>query len=86
MIPSRPARLIVGLAMLALAFVAACLVIRSAFPFPDIPNVHAKIVHFREHPNDYDTLFIGSSRLNYQVIPSQFDRLSREPSSTKTIS
>ena len=77
MIPSRPARLIVGLAMLALAFVAACLVIRSAFPFPDIPNVHAKIVHFREHPNDYDTLFIGSSRLNYQVIPSQFDRLSR---------
>ena len=49
----------------------------SAFPFPEIPNVHAKFTRFSTHPNDYDTLFVGSSRINYQVIPASFDEFAR---------
>ncbi len=74
---SRIVRLLVGSLVLVVAFTAACLAIRSAFPFPEIPNVHAKLMHFRAHANDYDTLFVGSSRINYQVIPAMFDKLAQ---------
>lgn len=73
----RTVRLLLGSLVLALAFAGACGVIRRAFPFPEIPNVHAKLMHFQAHPNDYDTLFVGSSRLNYQVIPARFDQLAQ---------
>ena len=75
--PSRALRLSAGLLVLAVAFVAACIFIRRIFPFPQMPDVHAKLMHFRQHANDYDTLFIGTSRINFQVIPSQFDQLTR---------
>ncbi|MEA3212459.1 MAG: hypothetical protein QOE70_5516 [Chthoniobacter sp.] len=74
---SRTVRLLVGSLVLLLAFAAACLVIRRLFPFPEIPNVHAKLAYFREHQNDYDTLFVGSSRINHQIIPAMFDQLSQ---------
>ncbi len=71
----RPVRLLLGSLAFVLAFAGACLVIRKAFPFPQIPNVHAKYVQFTEHANEYDTLFIGTSRINYQIIPAEFDQL-----------
>lgn len=73
--PPRSVRLLVGTIVLALAFIGGCLIIRPLFPFPRVAGVHAKLMHFREHANDYDTLFVGSSRINYQLIPSQFDKL-----------
>jgi hypothetical protein len=73
----RIVRLLLGSLAFTLAFVAACMVIRRAFPFPQIPNVHAKYTHFTEHANDYNTLFIGTSRINYQVIPAEFDQLTK---------
>lgn len=73
----RSFRLVVGTLVVGLAFVAACLVIRRVFPLPEIPDVHAKLMHFRAHPNDYDTLFLGTSRINFQVIPGKFDQLTQ---------
>lgn len=72
---ARTVRLLFGSLAFILAFVVACVVIRSLFPFPEVPIVRAKLLHFREHANDYDTLFVGSSRIQYQVIPSSFDEL-----------
>ncbi len=72
---ARTTRLVVGTLVLAVSFIGACLFIRGIFPFPEIPDVHAKRAHFLEHADDYDTLFVGSSRINHQVIPAMFDRL-----------
>lgn len=77
MTASRTTRLLVGTLVVAVAFTAACLVIRRVFPFPEIPVVHAKLMHFRAHRNDYDTLFLGTSRINFQIIPESFDQLTR---------
>lgn len=72
---SRPVRLLVGTLVLGLAFIFSCQAIRRVFPFPEMPDVHAKLMQFRAHPNDYDTLFLGTSRINFQVIPATFDQL-----------
>ncbi len=61
-------------AMLALA----CLGIHALLPVAPVSMVQAKLEHLKEHIGDYDTLFIGSSRIYHQIIPSLFDRLTAE--------
>lgn len=57
----------------AVAFCAVCAGIGSALPFPDVPVVRTKLTHLAAHGGEYDTLFIGSSRIYYQVLPQLFD-------------
>ncbi len=52
-----------------------CAAIREALPFPDVPLVRAKLEHFAVHHDEYDALFLGSSRIYYQIIPAIFDQL-----------
>lgn len=52
--------------------------IHEALPFPDIPIVRAKVERFAEAHDQYNTLFIGSSRIHYQIIPSIFDQMAAE--------
>jgi hypothetical protein len=47
-------------------------------PFPPVPNVRDKLAWLEEHGDEYDTLFIGSSRTNGAIIPDLFDRLMGE--------
>ncbi len=42
-------------------------------PFPFIPVLSEKLEHFRAHGEQYDTVFIGTSRLFRHVIPEAFD-------------
>ncbi len=85
MVQMRRKRLLIGVLMLALAFAVGCLIFRQILPFPDIPTVRAKREHFLANANRYDTLFIGSSRINHQVIPPMFDELTaRAGRPTKT--
>ena len=44
-----------------------------SLPFPLVPKIEARYRYFAERKDDFDTLFIGSSRIRYQVIPQQFD-------------
>jgi hypothetical protein len=54
----------------------ACAVIRQILPFPEVAQVSAKRHHYAAHQDEYDLLFIGSSRVNQHFIPRQFgDRL-----------
>jgi hypothetical protein len=62
-------------AAFALAFIAVCTAIHRALPLQNIFTVWHKLTHLAAHGSDYDTLFIGSSRIYYQVIPSIFDEL-----------
>lgn len=42
-------------------------------PYPDVPNAGEKIRYLGLHGDQYDTIFTGSSRVNFQVLPSIFD-------------
>ncbi len=62
----------------SLGLIAVCWAIGAALPFPDVPLVTPKIERLAVHHDDYDTLFLGSSRIYYQIIPALFDRLAAE--------
>ncbi|MGB8167091.1 MAG: hypothetical protein WCF18_06340 [Chthoniobacteraceae bacterium] len=66
------------LALFVLGLCGGCWAIREALPFPEVALVKPKIMHFAAHHDDYDTLFLGSSRIYYQIIPALFDRLAAE--------
>jgi hypothetical protein len=61
----------------ASAFLAACALIclglGATLPFPELPTLEPKYRFFAQRRNDYDVLFLGSSRFFHQIIPKQFD-------------
>jgi hypothetical protein len=57
------------------ALAAGCVILGRCLPFPDVPRVRPKLDFLAKHGDDYDVLFIGSSQVNWQVMPSIFDRI-----------
>lgn len=45
----------------------------ARLPFPPVPEIAARFRYFAERKDDFNTIFIGSSRVRHQVIPRQFD-------------
>ena len=72
----RPRSVLRG-AALALIFCAALLGSAAAFtlvrPFAGVPVVREKVAHLIAHRDEYDTLFIGTSRVYRGIMPSVFD-------------
>jgi hypothetical protein len=66
----------VGIAVLA--FVLVCAGLNALLPFPEIDVVSAELRFFQEHRDEFDTVFIGSSRIHHQVSPAIFDRVMGE--------
>jgi hypothetical protein len=62
----------------ALAFVLACAALNALLPFPEIDVLSANLRFFQQHRDDFDTLFIGSSRFRHQISPAIFDRTMRD--------
>lgn len=60
------------------AFVATCLCIHAVMPEPEITGVSSKLRYFAAHQDEFDTVFIGTSRVYYQVAPEIFDRATAE--------
>ncbi len=60
------------------AFLLACLVIHPLLPIPNINQVQAKLEWIKAHPEGFDTLFIGTSRIYHHILPSRFDQLMAE--------
>jgi len=56
------------------ALVMSCVFLNRWLPAPDVPNSGDKIRHLAVHGDEFDTLFIGSSRVNFQILPSLFDQ------------
>ncbi len=64
-----------GYALLfAAAFGGTCWLAARWLPFPDVPNVAKKRAHLAAHGDEYDALFVGSSRVEMQIIPAAFDQ------------
>jgi len=66
----------VGIAVLA--FVLVCAALNALLPFPEIDVVSAELRFFKEHRDEFDTVFIGSSRIHHQISPAIFDRVMGE--------
>ena len=61
------------------AFLMTCIGLRVVLPFPEIDGgVSQKFRFFAAHKDEFDTLFIGSSRVYFQISPAVFDRVTRE--------
>ena len=61
------------------AFLITCIALRAVLPFPEIDGgVSQKFRFFAAHKDEFDTLFIGSSRVYFQISPAIFDRVTRE--------
>lgn len=55
------------------AFIATCAAFNRLLPEPAIENVTPKLEFFAQHKDEFDTLFIGTSRIHHQVSPAVFD-------------
>jgi hypothetical protein len=61
------------------AFLITCIGLRAVLPFPEIDGgISQKFRFFAAHKDEFDTLFIGSSRVYFQISPAIFDPLTRE--------
>jgi hypothetical protein len=60
------------------AFVLVCAGLSALLPFPEIDIVSAEIRFFREHQDQFDTIFVGSSQIHHQISPAIFDRITNE--------
>ncbi|HEV2841637.1 MAG TPA: hypothetical protein VGW39_09960 [Chthoniobacterales bacterium] len=74
-------QLIYRFAYVALAlggFVATSLVFRALVPPSNPEGVAEKLSFFAEHKDEFDTIFLGSSRFHYALSPERFDTITRE--------
>ncbi len=60
------------------ALVASWTILRRCLPFPEVPVVREKIEHLGRYGDNYEILFVGSSRIYFQVLPSIFDPMMRD--------
>ncbi len=56
------------------AFVGSCGVLHRLMPFPDVPIVRPKLERLASHGDEFDVIFLGSSRVAHQIVPAVFDR------------
>src|SRR6188472_2764883 len=61
-----------------LAFALACAGLNASLPFPEIHLISRNLRFFERHGDEFDTLFIGSSRIRHQISPAIFDRAMRD--------
>lgn len=73
-----PSRGFLDVGIAVLAFVLVCAGLNALLPFPEIDVVSAELRFFQEHRDEFDTVFLGSSRIHHQVSPAIFDRAMRE--------
>ena len=60
--------------MIFLLALAATSTVFSAFtPFPYLGNLWRKYHHLKQHADNYSLIYLGSSRVFHEFIPSQFD-------------
>jgi hypothetical protein len=62
----------------AAAFVFTCLVLNAFLPAPNLGHVSAKLRFFAIHKDEFDTIFVGSSRIHNGIAPSIFDQVLAE--------
>jgi hypothetical protein len=62
----------------AVAFVGTCLLLHAVLPVPDVSEASLKMRFFAAHKDEFDTIFVGSSRIYFGISPAVFDRVLAE--------
>jgi hypothetical protein len=62
-----------GLAVVA--FLLTCSGLHAILPLPEIDEVSDKLRYFKAHKDEFDTVFVGSSRTYHQISPEIFDEI-----------
>lgn len=65
----------INVAIFAAAALTCGEFIRRRLPFPPVPTVQPKVEWLRVHGDEYDTFFVGSSRIYRHIVPQLFDEL-----------
>ena len=74
-----PIHALANSAIAVTTFLITCVGLHAVLPFPEIDGgVSEKFRFFSAHKDEFDTLFIGSSRIYFQISPAIFDRVTRE--------
>ncbi len=55
-------------------FVGFGVALESILPMPDVGDVSQKLAFYAQHKDEYNTVFVGSSRVCRQIAPAVFDR------------
>lgn len=77
--PSSPGRLLLSIACACAGFAAMAFAIRTQVPWQEEYGLATKIAWFDEHADEYDLVFLGSSRVFRGFDPQLFDaELKRE--------
>jgi hypothetical protein len=61
----------------ALTFVLACAGLNTLLSTPQIDQIVPNLGFFREHRDEFDTIFVGSSHVHHEIAPAIFDRTTR---------
>jgi hypothetical protein len=61
--------------MAVVAFLCTCVAVHTLLPSPNIPGVSPKMRFFAAHKDEFDTIFVGSSRIYSGLSPYTFDQL-----------
>ena len=64
---------LIGFALGGGAFALTCIGLHAVLPFPEIDEVSQKLRFFAAHKDEFDTVFVGSSRTYHQISPEIFD-------------
>ena len=54
-------------------FAGGCLALHQFAPWPRMDEIAEKLAYFERHKDEFDTLFIGSSRIYHGIAPQVFD-------------
>ncbi|MGC3991984.1 MAG: hypothetical protein QM796_20295 [Chthoniobacteraceae bacterium] len=74
----RLARALTSIALAGVAFALTAGVLHQAVPQPVLPVVTPKLAYFLQHKDEFDAVFIGSSRICHGIVPAAFDETMRQ--------
>ncbi len=66
---------VAAIGVCALAFFATCALLSGRLPLPRASRLSPKLEHFASHKDEYDAVFVGSSKVYRHVDPALFDEL-----------
>lgn len=65
--------------LFVVAFLVAAFAVRSVLPaYLETSHIRQNYRHYERYASRYDTVFLGSSRVQFQVDPATFDRVMKE--------
>lgn len=71
-------RTLFNTAFFCAALAGSCAAIGAAMPFPKVLGVYQKWLYFKKNKDQFDAVFVGSSRVYHGVIAPRFDARVRE--------